>query len=97
MLALDGVVSGGFSVHGSVRIEGHDQPGLERLARYCARGPLAWERLHAPAGIRVLTSEDARLVYRLPEPDVCGRQELRLTPLELVERLTLLVPPPRIH
>jgi hypothetical protein len=89
--------TGGFSVDGSVRIEGEDRAGLERLVRYCARGPLALERLHAPAGLDALTSPEARLVYRLPEPDVQGRQELRLTPLELLERLARLVPPPRIH
>jgi hypothetical protein len=33
----------------------------------------------------------------LPEPDLHGRQELRLTPLELLERLARFVPPPRIH
>ena len=65
--------------------------------RYCARGPLALERLHAPGGIEALTSPDARLVYRLPEPDMHGRQELRLTPHELLDRRARLVPPPRIH
>ena len=89
--------TGGFSVDGSVRIEGEDRAGLERLVRYCARGPLALERLHAPGGMEALTSPDARLVYRLPEPDMHGRQELRLTPLELLDRLARLVPPPRIH
>jgi len=39
--------SGGFSVDASVRIEGHDRAGLERLVRYCARPPLALERLLA--------------------------------------------------
>jgi hypothetical protein len=52
--------SGGFSVDGSVRIEGEDRAGLERLVRYCARGPLALERLHAPAGIGALSSPEAR-------------------------------------
>ena len=89
--------TGGFSVDGSVRIEGEDRAGLERLVRYCARGPLALERLHAPAGIETLSSPEARLVYRLLEPDRHGRQELRLTPLELLDRLARLVPPPRIH
>lgn len=89
--------TGGFSVDGSVRIEGEDRAGLERLVRYCARGPLALERLYAPAGIGALSSPEARLVYRLPEPDVHGRQALRLTPLELLERLARLVPPPRLH
>ena len=89
--------TGGFSVDASVRIEREDRAGLERLVRYCARGPLALERLSAPAGIETLSSPDARLVYRLPEPDRHGRHELRLTPLELLDRLARLVPPPRIH
>ncbi|TVR56782.1 MAG: hypothetical protein EA421_02585 [Gemmatimonadales bacterium] len=37
------------------------------------------------------------LVYRLPEPDVHGRQVLRPTLLELLGRLFRLVAPPRIH
>ena len=89
--------TGGFSVDASVRIEAHDRAGLERLVRYCARGPLALERLYAPAGLAALSSPDARLVYQLPEPDLHGREVLRLTPLELLERLARLVPPPRIH
>ena len=48
--------------------------------RYRARGPLALERLHAPGGSGALTSPDARLVYRLPEPDLKGRTELWLSP-----------------
>jgi hypothetical protein len=86
--------TGGFSVDGSVRIEGHVRAGLERLVRYCACGPLALERLHAPTGIGTLSSAEARLVHRLPEPNVHRPQELRLTPLELLGRLALLVPPP---
>ena len=36
---------GGFSVHAGVCIEAPDRAGLERLLRYCARPPLAMERL----------------------------------------------------
>ena len=79
--------TGGFSVDASVRIEREDRAGLARLVRYCARGPLALERLHAPAGLEALTSPEACLVYRLPEPDRHGHHELRLTPLELLDRL----------
>ncbi len=50
-------------------------------------GPLALERLHAPAGIEALSSPEARLIDRLPEPNRHGREMLRLTPLELLERL----------
>ena len=89
--------SGGFSIDASVRIEGGDRPGIERLIRYCARPPFALERLHAPAGIRSLASNDSRLVYRLPRPTPDGRTVLRLTPLELLERLSYLIPPPRLH
>ncbi len=89
--------SGGFSIDASVRIEGEDRAGVERLLRYCARPPFALERLHAPAGIASLASNDSRLVYRLPRPTPDGRTELRFSPLELLERLARLIPPPRVH
>ena len=51
---------GGFSVDGSVRIEGADRMGLERLLRYCARPPFALEHLR---------QHDAEhLVYHSPKP-----------------------------
>jgi hypothetical protein len=50
--------SGGFSVDASVRIEGDDRGAIERLVRYCARGPLALERLYAPEGPASLTLPD---------------------------------------
>jgi hypothetical protein len=61
-----------------VRIEGADRAGLERLLRYCARPPFALERLEQ-------VGHD-QLVYRLPKPQPDGRTELRLSPLELIER-----------
>ena len=80
---------GGFSLDASVRIEGPDRAGLERLLRYCARPPFALERLEQLG--------DDQLVYRFPKPQPDGRTELRLTPLELIERLAALIPPPRLH
>jgi len=62
--------------------------GLERLLRYCARPPFALERLE-------LLGHD-QLVYRLPKPQPDGRTELRLSPLELLERLAARIPPPRL-
>ena len=41
----DWVQGGGFSRDASVRIEAPDRAGLERLLRYCARPPLALDRL----------------------------------------------------
>jgi hypothetical protein len=80
---------GGFSLDASVKIEGPDRSGLERLLRYCARPPFALERLEQLG--------DDQLVYRFAKPLPDGRTELRLTPLELIERLAALIPPPRIH
>ncbi|MCH7532425.1 MAG: transposase [Gemmatimonadetes bacterium] len=54
MLSWQG--SGGFSIDASVRIEGEDRAGVERLLRYCARPPFALERLYAPGGIVSLGS-----------------------------------------
>jgi len=89
--------TGGFSLDGSVRIAAHDRAGLERLLRYCARPPFALHRLR-PASTRVqLSSAHARLVYQLPRPAHDGRTRLRLSPLELIDRLARLVPPPRVH
>jgi hypothetical protein len=91
--------TGGFSVDASVRIEGEDRTGLERLVlvRYCARPPFALERLHAFDSTASLVSPEARLLYRLPKPDLDGRTELVPTPLELLKRIARLIPPPRVH
>jgi hypothetical protein len=51
---------GGFSLDASVRIEGADRAGLERLLRFCARPPFALERLEQ-------VGHD-QLVYRFPKP-----------------------------
>jgi hypothetical protein len=40
---------------------------------------------------------DDQLVYRLPRPQPDGAKQLRLTSLELIDRLATLTPPPRIH
>jgi hypothetical protein len=86
----------GFSVDTSVCIAAHDRAGLERLLRYCARLPFAMERLRKAGG---------ELVYRCakqhsePGHDKRGTQvdEITLTPLELIDRIAALVPPPRTH
>ena len=86
----------GFSVDTSVCIAAHDRAGLERLLRYCARPPFAMERLRKAGG---------ELVYRCakqnsePGHDKRGTQvdEITLTPLELIDRIAALVPPPRTH
>jgi hypothetical protein len=86
----------GFSVDAGVCIEAHDRAALERLLRYCARPPFSMERLR---------KEGSELVYRCakqrsePTSDKRGAKadELHLTPLELIDRIAALVPPPRTH
>ena len=83
---------GGFSVDAEVRIEAPDRAGLERLLRYCARPSFAMDRLK---------QRGADLVYRCgkghTEPLQSDKYsgELVLTPLELINRIAQLVPPPR--
>jgi len=86
---LDWANGGGFSLDASVRIGADDCAGLERLLRYCARPTFALERLQA-AG-------PGRVIYRLPKPAMDGRTELVLTPLEFLDRIAALIPPPRRH
>ncbi|HQY71878.1 MAG TPA: transposase [Pseudomonadales bacterium] len=80
---------GGFSLDAGVRIEGDDRQGRERLLRYCARPAFAQERL------RQIDAE--HLVYESPKPGPGGRVSQILTPLELLDRLAALIPPPRRH
>jgi Putative transposase len=80
---------GGFSLDASIRVEGPDRAGLERLLRYCARPPVALERLEQ-------LGEDP-LIYRFDHSQPDGRTQLRLTPLQLIERLAALILPPRLH
>ena len=86
----------GFSVDAGVCIEADDRAALERLLRYCARPPFAMDRLR---------KEGCDLVYRCakqhsePGSDKRGAKvdEITLTPLELIDRIAALVPPPRTH
>jgi len=80
---------GGFSLDATVHITANDRHGLERLLRYCARPAFAAERLQE--------LDAHRLIYQLPKPGPDGRTQLILSPLELIERIAALVPPPRVH
>jgi len=77
------------SVDASVRIEANDHAGRERLLRYCTRPPFALDRLRA--------LDPERLLYDGAKPGPGGSGPLRLTPLQLIDRLAALIPPPRVH
>ena len=80
---------GGFSVHAGVCVPARDRMRLERLARYAGRPPLATERLSL--------LPDGRLLYRLKRRWRDGTTHVIYEPLELMERLAALVPPPRFN
>ena len=79
----------GFDVHAGVVIAAHDRVALERLARYGLRAPFALSRLSRAA--------HGRLAYELKHPLDDGTTHLLFEPLELLEKLAVLVPPPREH
>ncbi len=79
----------GFSLHANTEIPAHRRDQLERLLRYTARGALALERLHEDEG--------GDLVYRFTRPWSDGTTGVKLSPLELLEKLSALIPPPRVH
>jgi hypothetical protein len=79
----------GFSVHADVCVPAHDRMRLERLCRYAGRPPVATERLSV--------LPDGRLLYRLKRRWRDGTTHVLFEPLELVEKLVALVPPPRFN
>src|SRR2546427_26682 len=79
----------GFSLHAHTDIPAHRRDQLERLIRYTARGAVSLERLQAEA--------TGDLVYTFTHPWSDGTTGIRLSPLELLEKLAALVPLPHVH
>jgi len=79
----------GFSLHANVRVSANDRDGLEHLARYLARPPVATDRL--------TRLPDGRLALRFKRPLTDGTEAVVSTPFELIERLLPLIPRPRKH
>jgi hypothetical protein len=79
-----------LSLNADVTVAAWDRAGLERSFRYCARPIFASERLQ-------WIKKDQRLVYRLPKPRPDRQTVLYLTPLEFLDKLAVLIPPPRKH
>ena len=79
----------GFSLHANVALPAHAREQLEHLCRYLLRPPLALER--------VTESSGGQLLYELPHPRRDGSTHRLLDPRELIEKLSVLIPPPRFH
>jgi hypothetical protein len=79
----------GFSLHANTEIPAHRRDQLERLIRYTARGAVSLERLEEDA--------NGDLIYAFNRPWSDGTTGIKLSPLELLEKLAALVPLPRAH
>jgi Putative transposase/Transposase zinc-binding domain len=79
----------GFSLHANTAINTHSRDKLEQLVRYIARGPLSNQRLElTPQG-------KVKLLLKSKWSD--GTTHLLFTPSEFIEKLTALIPLPRLH
>jgi hypothetical protein len=79
----------GFSLHANTAIPAHRRDQVERLMRSTARGALSLERLAQDA--------NGDLMYRFNRPWSDGTTGMKLSPLELLEKLAALVSLPRAH
>ena len=79
----------GFSLHASTQVPAHRRDQLERLIQYTARSAVSLERLTQDA--------NGDLVYTFTHLWSDGTTGIRLSPVELVEKLAALVPLPRVY
>jgi hypothetical protein len=79
----------GFSLHAGRAVHANDREGLERLAAYALRPPLAQGRLSL--------TDDGQVLYRMKRTFSDGTSTIQFTPRDFVARLCALVPPPRFH
>jgi len=79
----------GFSLHAAVSAWSTNKARLEQLVRYTARPAVSEERLSQ--------ANNGDIQYRLKNPWTDGTTGVVFSPLEFLEKLSALVPPPRIH
>jgi hypothetical protein len=79
----------GFSLHAAVSAWSTNKARLEQLVRYTARPAVSEERLSQ--------ANNGDIHYRLKTPWSDGTSGVVFSPLEFLEKLSALVPPPRIH
>jgi hypothetical protein len=79
----------GFDLHADIAVAADDRAGLERLARYVLRPPVAQDRL-------ALTPE-GQVLLTLKAEWADGTTHLPFEPIEFLEKLAALTPRPRIN
>ena len=76
-------------MHAGVEIKSHQREKFEKLIRYIARGPLSNNRL--------MELPNGQLVYNLKSKWSDGTTHVIFTPIEFIEKLVALIPPPRAN
>ena len=76
----------GFTIHAATHTKAWDRKGLENLVSYMTRPPVAQNRLSQ--------REDGLLQYDFKRAYSDGTKAIVLSPLEMIEKLAALVPPP---
>jgi len=79
----------GFNLDARQSVPAGDRDGLERLARYLLRPPLAQTRLKRRS--------DGRVMLRLKRPWRNGTEGMIFEPIDFLAKLAVLVPPPRMN
>lgn len=79
----------GFTIHARTKVNALDREGLERLVSYMSRPPIA--------NFRLTKEENGDLRYELKKTLADGTHSILLTPLELIEKLTALIPSPWLN
>jgi Putative transposase len=79
----------GYSLHVNTDILAHRRDQLERLIRYTARGAVSLERL--------MEDDHGDLVHMFTRPWSDCTTGIKLSPLELLEKLAAIVSLPRVH
>lgn len=83
------VDNSGFSLHAGVATKAQEREKLEKICRYIARPAVSEERLS--------TNDRGEVIYKFKKPWDDGTTAIRMTPMELMEKLAALVPRPRVH
>jgi hypothetical protein len=78
-----------FSIHARTHVEPNRRDLLEKLLRYILRPALSKERLSL--------EHDGNIMYELKTPYNDGTSHILFSPMEFIEKLIAIIPPPRLN
>ena len=78
----------GFSLHAATAVKAHERSQLKKLLGYAGRGPVSNDRFSL--------DDDGNVLYKLKN-SYDGASHILLSPLELMEKISGIIPPPRKH